>query len=82
MCACVQVMLWSLWKPEEGVKFLGAGVTDGCKPPHGCWELNPCPLEEQPALNCEAIFLLPELSEFYEQERHGKYVFCEIYLGA
>jgi hypothetical protein len=28
----------------------GTGVTDGCKLPCGCWELNPGPLEEQPVL--------------------------------
>ena len=22
-------------------------ITDGCEPPHGCWELNSGPLEEQ-----------------------------------
>ena len=27
-----------------------SGMTDGCKLPHGCWELNLGPLEEQPVL--------------------------------
>ena len=34
----------------EGVRFPGAGVTDSCEPPCGCWELNLGPLEEQPVL--------------------------------
>jgi hypothetical protein len=25
-----------LWRPEEGVRFLGAGVKDSCEPPRGC----------------------------------------------
>lgn len=33
---CVQ----SLWRPEEGIRPLGAGVIDGCKQPRGCWESN------------------------------------------
>ena len=36
----------------EGVGFLETGVTDTCELPCGHWELNLCPLEEQPvALN-------------------------------
>lgn len=31
-------------------KFLGHGVTDGCEPPCGFWELNPGLLEEQSVL--------------------------------
>lgn len=35
-------------KPEEvGIGFSGAGVTDSCEPPRGCWELNCSPLQEQ-----------------------------------
>jgi len=30
-----------------GVRSPGAGVTDGCESPCGCWETNPSPLEEQ-----------------------------------
>jgi hypothetical protein len=32
----------------EGIKSLGVGVTDGCEPPCGSWELNQGPLKEQP----------------------------------
>jgi hypothetical protein len=34
----------------EGVGSAGMGVTDSCELPCGCWELNPCLLEEQPVL--------------------------------
>ena len=34
----------------EGIMSFGTGVTDICELPYGCWELNPCPLEEQLAL--------------------------------
>ena len=33
---------------ETGVT--GTGVTDSCELPHGFWELNPGPLEEQSVL--------------------------------
>lgn len=33
--------------PEEGFRSAGAGVTESCVPPCGCWELNLDPLEEQ-----------------------------------
>lgn len=35
MCAC------ALWNPEEGVRSLGTGVTNGCEPICRCWESNP-----------------------------------------
>jgi hypothetical protein len=37
-------------RPEEGSETPGTGVTGGCEPPWGCWELNTGPLEEQPVL--------------------------------
>lgn len=37
---------WSEW----GCQIPGTGVTDSCKLPCGGWELNLCPLEEQPVL--------------------------------
>lgn len=48
--ACVSVHYLCarcLWRPEEGLGFSGTAVTDGCKPPCGCWELNSGSLEEQ-----------------------------------
>lgn len=39
--ACMSVYnmyAWCPWKPATG-------VTHGCKPPHGCWDLNLNPLE-------------------------------------
>lgn len=35
---------------QGGIRSLGTGVTDGCKPPHECWKLNPGSLEEQPVV--------------------------------
>lgn len=32
---------------EEDDRFLGTGVTGGCKPPCGCWASNLGPVEEQ-----------------------------------
>jgi hypothetical protein len=39
-----------------GFRSPGTGITDSYKPLHGCWELNPGPLEEQ------SMFLTAELS--------------------
>ena len=39
--SCTYVCLY------EGVRYSGTGVTDSCKQPRGCWELNLGPLEEQ-----------------------------------
>ena len=44
------VSAWCLWKPEESIRSSATGVTDGCESPCRCWELNPNPSEEQPAL--------------------------------
>ena len=41
--ACLSVHHMSAWcpgKPEEGIRFPRTGVTDGCKTPSVCWELN------------------------------------------
>ena len=35
---------------SEGVRILGARVTDSGELTCGCWKLNPGPLEEQPVL--------------------------------
>ena len=39
----------ALWTPVGQKKVLDP-ITDGCKPPWGCWELNSGPLEEQSVL--------------------------------
>jgi hypothetical protein len=39
-----------LWRPEEGIRSLGTGVTDGCELSCEFWESNLGPLEEQPVL--------------------------------
>lgn len=33
------------WNQEECIGFPGIGVTEGCKPPYGGWELNLGPLK-------------------------------------
>lgn len=38
------------WQPEESMRSPGTGVTGGCEPSFGCFELNPGPLEEQVVL--------------------------------
>jgi hypothetical protein len=38
---------WSAWGSEESIRSPGPGVTYGCEPPCGCWELYLGPLEEQ-----------------------------------
>lgn len=35
---------------REGLGCTGTGFKDAYKPPYGCWEPNPGPLEEQPEL--------------------------------
>jgi hypothetical protein len=42
---CLHLSLCTMWsqcprKPEEGGRSSGAGVTDYCQLPSGCWELN------------------------------------------
>lgn len=35
VCMCVHhVTTWYLWKPEEGIRTLGIGITDSCEPPY------------------------------------------------
>lgn len=47
---------------EEGVRFLGIGVIDGCKLPHGCWKLNSYPLEDNPVLLTDKLVSLDPLT--------------------
>jgi hypothetical protein len=55
----VNTLLLSPYTPEEG-------ITDGCEPPYGCWELNSGPLEEQSALtlNLWATSPVPQIKFF------------------
>ena len=46
----------------EGIRSPGTGVTDSCELPCGCWELNLCPLGEQPALLTSEPSLQPLVS--------------------
>ncbi|KAL6069243.1 hypothetical protein STEG23_019702, partial [Scotinomys teguina] len=54
---------------EDSIGPPGAGVTDSCELPCGCWELNLDPLEEQPVLftsEPSAAFLSSQLSTLPE----------------
>lgn len=51
--ACIHVhhkLAWCQLRSEEGARYPGTGVTDGYELPNRCWELDPSPLQEQPAL--------------------------------
>lgn len=37
-------------RPEEGVESSGDEVTEDCKPPCGCWESKPRPVQEPQGL--------------------------------
>ena len=74
MSVCLHVYLSTtcvqcLWRPEEGGRVSGPGITDGCEPPCDCWELNPSPLQKQP------VFLATEpslaASTFLSALAHG-----------
>lgn len=53
---CLHVGLWTMYllgvhRNQKRVSdSLEQGVTDGYKPPHWCWELNPNPREDQPVI--------------------------------
>lgn len=47
------------WRSEDGIESSGTGLTDGCDPPCGCWELNTDPLEEKPVLLTPELLLQP-----------------------
>lgn len=40
------VNAWCPRMPEGAIGSYRTGVIDGCKPPDGCWELNPGLLQE------------------------------------
>lgn len=47
LSACISAYhlhIQCLWRPEEGIRFTGIGVTDRCEAPQGYWELNLSPL--------------------------------------
>lgn len=49
---CVSIPRVCLASPQalEGIRSSGTGVTDGCEPPRGFWELNTGPFLEHPVL--------------------------------
>lgn len=73
MLACIPVYYihaWYLWKPEEGVRSPGTGVTIVCEPACQGWELNLGPQHEQPMLLTMVPFLQPQGFHFYVQWRY------------
>jgi hypothetical protein len=54
------VYVWYMYTSEERVRFPGTGIVDGCKPPCGCWELNPVLLKiykySQPLLHLSSFW--------------------------
>lgn len=50
-CTCVCVcMPAAIGGQKKRLESLELGVTDGCEPPWGCWELNPGSLQGQQVL--------------------------------
>lgn len=52
ICMCCFVSI-----PEEGIRSHGTTDIDNYELPCGCWELNSCPLEEQPMLTAKPSLL-------------------------
>ena len=46
-CMCVHYMVQCSQRQEEGIGSLESRIASGCKPSHGCWELNLGPLKKQ-----------------------------------
>ena len=47
-CICSPYVYLVPMRSKEDIRSLGPGVTGGCEPLRGCWELDPDPLQEQP----------------------------------
>ena len=43
------------WHPQKPEKTSGTGVTDGCQPPRGRWELDLDPRQKPNALSTELL---------------------------
>lgn len=52
------------WRPEEGPRSFGTGVTDGCETPCGFWESNLGPLEKASARYHLSYLLIPSILKF------------------
>lgn len=62
---CVhQACNWGLRRSQEGVRFAGTGVTNGC----GCWEPNPGPMQGQVLLTMEPSPQCPSLPPEFTDE--------------
>ena len=81
LCVCLlclhvsvhHICAWYPWRPEEGGRCPGAGATDGCEPPCGCWELNPSPLEEHLCTHVRAY------THTYTQTHTGYFLLHSLY---
>lgn len=78
--ACMSYVVYCLgsWCPkrsEGGIGYLGTGVTEGCESLCGCWELSPCPLDEQSeVLTGEPSLQTPDLRLCdYQAKAFGMY---------
>lgn len=71
--ACISVHhmhTWCLLRLEECVRSPGTVFTKSYEPPCECWQLNLCPLEEQPAfVTTELSFLLSNLVWIFRRGR-------------
>lgn len=47
VCLC-STYVQCLWEPEEGARYPGTGLTDGCERPCESWESNFALMQEQP----------------------------------
>jgi len=55
------MLAWCMQRLQSDTELPGTGVTDGCEPPCGFWELNPSPLQEQQVLLISKPSLQPHL---------------------
>lgn len=61
---CLSVIMYMSYSglSKEGIRSPEIGVPCCCVLPFGCWELNPCPLEEQQMLLTIETSLKPSFS--------------------
>ena len=56
VCLCTMCVQYPL-RSEEGIGYLGTGVTDSYEPLYGCWELNLGSLQEQQVILMDKLSL-------------------------
>lgn len=59
VCLSVHCMYTVAMEAKGDIRSLGTGVAKGCEPPHGCWDSDPAPLEEQPVFSTVELPLQP-----------------------